>query len=238
MEPAVDERLRLDTIAAASTYGHGANEAMVRYSARVFARHWRGPGCLELGPAEGIMTGILARAFDDLTVVDGAATFCDELARRHPGATVVCSLFETFEPARTFDTILMGHVLEHVDDPRRILARARDWLAEDGVLIAAVPNARSLHREAAVIMGLLPDVHAFSPADHAHGHRRVYDAELLATDVTGAGLTIGQLGGYWLKPVSNAQLEASWTEGMLDAFMQLGERHPEIAAELYVVAHR
>ena len=51
-----------------------------------------------------------------------------------------------------------------------------------------------------------------------------------------AGLAIEKSGGYWLKPLSNRQIEATWTPQMLDAFMQLGERYPDIAAEIYVVA--
>jgi hypothetical protein len=43
-------------------------------------------------------------------------------------------------------------------------------------------------------------------------------------------------GGYWLKPLSNAQLEAHWTPEMLEAYMQVGERYPDIAAEIYVIA--
>ena len=43
-------------------------------------------------------------------------------------------------------------------------------------------------------------------------------------------------GGYWLKPLSNAQLDRDWTPEMLDAFMALGERYPDVAAEIYVVA--
>ena len=39
-----------------------------------------------------------------------------------------------------------------------------------------------------------------------------------------------------MKPLSNGQLEAQWTAPMIDAFMQLGERYPDIAAEIYVIA--
>jgi hypothetical protein len=48
--------------------------------------------------------------------------------------------------------------------------------------------------------------------------------------------SIQVFGGYWLKPLSNAQLEAHWTPEMLEAYMQVGERYPDIAAEIYVIA--
>jgi len=72
--------------------------------------------------------------------------------------------------------------------------------------------------------------------DRHHGHRRVYDPESLRADVHAAGLRIRVFGGFWLKPVSNAQIEETWSDAMLDSFFALGERHPDIAAEIYVVA--
>ena len=42
---------------------------------------------------------------------------------------------------RRFDAILFGDVLEHLADPSEALVRVRPWLAEDGVLVASVPNA-------------------------------------------------------------------------------------------------
>jgi 2-polyprenyl-3-methyl-5-hydroxy-6-metoxy-1,4-benzoquinol methylase len=227
---------RLASIAADSWYARGANAATVLYSARVFERFWRGTRCLEMGPAEGLMTPILAGAFAELTVVEGAFAFVEDLRRRFPGVEVIHSLFEEYEPAGRFDTIVLGHVLEHVEDPRDILARAGSWLADGGRICAAVPNARSIHRQAAVTMGLLPDEHALNDTDRHHGHRRVFDPETLRDAVRGAGLRVHHLGGYWLKPVSNGQIEATWTAEMLEAFMALGERHPDIAAEIYVIA--
>jgi len=229
------ERSRLAAIAADSWYAKGVYAAAARHCTEVFARHWRGTRCLELGPAEGLMTEALAAAFPSLTLVDGAERFCLDLRARFPSATVVCSIFEEFEPAHPFDTIVLGHVLEHVEDPRLILTRARAWLAADGVLCAAVPNAQSLHRQAAVLMGLLETEYSLNETDFHHGHRRVYDPETLRADVTAAGFTIRAQGGYWIKPLSNAQIEATWTADMLAAFMRLGERYPDVAGEIYVI---
>ena len=230
------ERADLDRLAADSWYAKGANAAMVRHCARIWGRLWRGSSCLEMGSAEGPMTAALAQAFPDLTIVEGSEAFCSELRQRFPDASVVCSLFEEFCPKRRFDTIVMGHVLEHVADPRALLRAARDWLVEGGLVFAAVPNARSLHRQAAVLMGLLEEEHVLNDTDRHQGHRRVYDPESLRADFLAAGHRIEVFGGYWLKPLSNAQIDADWSAEMLDAFMRLGERYPDIAAEIYVTA--
>ncbi len=233
-----DEQQALDAIASDSWYAEGANAALAQYGARVFSRFWRGRSCLELGPAEGQMTPLLLDAFERVVLVEGSAVFAEALKNRFADAVVVHALFEDFAPEEQFDTIVIGNVLEHVDEPRALLAAARDWLAPDGRLLASVPNAHSIHRQAAVLLGLLDDEHAFSEADVHHGHRRVYDPDSLRADVLGAGLSIEVFGGYWLKPLSNAQIEESWSDELLDAYMTVGERYPDIAAQLYVVATR
>ncbi|HET6795257.1 MAG TPA: class I SAM-dependent methyltransferase [Acidimicrobiales bacterium] len=225
-------------IAEDSWYAQGANAATIRHCAEVWRRFWHGGTVLELGPAEGIMTDTLVEHFDAVTVVDGSESFCAKLRERYPQISVVHSLFEDYSPDRQFGTIVLGHVLEHVDDPRELLSRVGGWLTPDGAIYAAVPNARSIHRQAAVIMGSLGSIYDLNDTDRHHGHRRVYDPESLQADFRGAGLRIDVFGGYWLKPVSNGQIERDWTPEMLEAFMQLGERYPDIAGEIYVVARR
>jgi len=234
---AMDKELcRLEGIAKDSWYGRGVSRRMVEYSFRVMRRHLQ-PGCtLELGPAEGIMTDLLAPICQQLTLVEGAKTFCEDLRRRFPQARVEHCLIEEFSPAQTYNNIVLGHVLEHVEDPVTTLQKAGSWLRPTGRVLAAVPNSRSLHRQAAVLMGLLVDEQSLNETDVHHGHRRVFSPESFREIFVRAGLSVETFGGYWLKPVSNAQLEQSWTGDMIDAYMQLGERYPEIAAEIYAVA--
>ncbi|HHH44289.1 MAG TPA: class I SAM-dependent methyltransferase [Gammaproteobacteria bacterium] len=230
------EQVRLDTIALDPKYAEGPNESMVEYSFEVFSRYLEDGPTLEMGPAEGVMTRHLVEAGYPLTVVEASGRFCNDLKARHPGIHVVQSLFETFSPAQKFTNIILGHVLEHVENPAAILARVKEWLAEDGRILAAVPNSRSLHRQVGVLLGQLPIESALNEADLQHGHRRVYDPESFRHEFMVAGLDIRVFGGYWLKPVSNAQIEEHWTREMISAFMQLGERYPDIAAEIYVIA--
>jgi trans-aconitate methyltransferase len=234
--PAAIESLRLDGIAEDSWYSKGLNTRTVEYCGSIFSRFWNGRRCLEMGPAEGVMTAQLYRAFPELTLVEGAAAFCPDLRTWFPNATVIHSLFEDFSPAADYDTIVLGHVLEHVSHPTEVLRKAGTWLAPGGVICCAVPNARSLHRQAAVLMGILETEHSLNLTDVHHGHRRVYDPETFRAEFREAGLAIDVSGGYWLKPLSNNQMEGAWTEDMLDSFMRLGERYPDIAAEIYMIA--
>ncbi|TFW06309.1 class I SAM-dependent methyltransferase [Oxalobacteraceae bacterium OM1] len=232
-----DEKARLESISNQSLYAAGPSSAMVRYSFTVASRYLKGNSILEMGPAEGVMTELLAKIGMDLTVVEGSGSFCESLRSRFPKAKVFHSLFEDFQSEERFDNILLGHVLEHVQDPVAILRKVKGLLKPGtGRIFAAVPNARSLHRQAAVIMGMLPQEDALNEMDIHHGHRRVFNPESFRSCFCQAALDIEFFGGYWMKPVSNKQIEEHWTPEMLDAFMKLGERYPDIAAEIYVVA--
>ncbi len=232
-----NELSHLEGIASDSWYCRGVNRDTILHCFSIFKRHLLAPGSiLEMGPAEGVMSELLAPLTDDFHLVEGASAFCDSLRKRFPKAKVFHSLFEDFSPSQKYDNIVLGHVLEHVDDPAAILKVAKTWLSGKGRILAAVPNSRSLHRQAAVIMGLLPFEEGLNEADIHHGHRRVFNPETFRHAFTSAGLRVDVFGGYWMKPVSNSQIESSWTPEMLSAFMQLGERYPDIAGEIYVIA--
>lgn len=232
----MSERNRLEKISASVSYDQGIMHRVTQYSGAVLRRHMVDGGVLELGPAEGVMTDILFPEYPDYTVVDGAKIFVDELLKRHDSIKGIVSLFEDYKPKRKYENIILGHVLEHVAYPVEILRLVASWLVPDGVIIAAVPNCNSLHRQAAVKMGLLKTTNELNSQDIANGHRRVYSLDELIQDFEDAGLVVAKSGGYFLKPVSNGQIDRDWNEGMLDAFLRLGEDYPDIAGEIYVVA--
>jgi 2-polyprenyl-3-methyl-5-hydroxy-6-metoxy-1,4-benzoquinol methylase len=226
----------LDVLAKNIDYGGGVNRIEVIKSAEIFLE-WARPGSmLEMGPAEGYATAMLAARHPDLTCVEGSEALASKLRERFPEVSVVTSLFETYEPGRTFDTIVLGHVLEHVENPVEVLTRASSWLAPGGRVIAATPNANSLHRQVGVELGIIEVETQLDVGDIRIGHRRVFDLRSLRHAVRGAGLRVLHSGGYWLKPLSNAQIEATWSDELIDVYMNLGSRYPEIASDIYVVA--
>lgn len=231
-----NETARLNSVAENSVYHLGANAQSICYGAQIVLRNLIPGNILEMGPAEGVMTEFLIKSGNAVTVLEGSDIFCKLLAEKFPSIAIENSLFEEYRPKQKFNNIILGHVLEHVDDPVAILKLAATWLAKDGVIFGAVPNAHSLHRQAAVMMGLLPTEDALNDMDRHHGHRRVFNLTNFKEVFVQAGLRIKASGGYWLKPISSKQIEDTWTPAMLQAFMQLGERYPDIAGEIYVLA--
>ena len=235
-----EEKKRVQEHSASMHYGSGVMHYTTQYCGEIFRQNMVSDGSvLELGPAEGDMTDILYPVFStDYTVVDGADEFVTEIKNRYQNIKGEACLFEDFRPEGGYDNIVLGHVLEHVIDPVDILKRCRTWLNGDGRILAAVPNSESLHRQAAVLMGMLSNTKQLNKTDEKNGHRRVYDLNTLKKDFNEAGLRIIKTGGYWLKPLSNGQIDATWNHDMVNAFLKLGEKYPEIAGEIYIVAGR
>src|SRR3984885_5781642 len=137
------EKVRLESISNISLYCAGVNSATIKYSFKIARRHMVGDSILELGPAEGVMTELLAATGKKLTLVEGSALFCETLRHRFPDANTVNALFEEFQSNELFDNIILGHVLEHVEDAVGVLSRAKKWLKpHEGRLFPAQPTPR------------------------------------------------------------------------------------------------
>lgn len=235
----MDEKHRLQDIASRINYSSGMNGVMIEYGARL-ARQWFRPGrVLELGPADGLSTSILSIDVEEYEVVEASAEYCAQLSTRVPHVRIHHCLFEDFSPANQYDTLVLSHVLEHVEDPGGILALATQWLTPGGHLIAATPNGQSLHRQLGVLADLMNDVTDLNDADRSIGHRRVFTPESLRALVAQElGLEEIHFGGYYMKSFSNSQIEAVTDSTIREALMKLGEMYPEIAGDIYIVARR
>ena len=87
-----DEKDKLQEISQASLYSAGVMPVAIRYCFRILQRHLRGDRVLEMGPAEGVMTELLASTGKSVTVVEGSALFCESLRQRFPQVKLSCSL--------------------------------------------------------------------------------------------------------------------------------------------------
>lgn len=232
----MSESKRLESLSYTAQYSRGIMVRATKHCAKIFKENMVPGSVLEVGPAEGIMTDFLYPHFNDYSIIDGASTFVEKISHRYPLINAKVGLIEDLDEDLSYDNIILGHVLEHVISPVDVLKSVSMHLKKGGRVLCAVPNAKSLHRSAAVIMNLLNTNYELNETDKKNGHRRVYDFELLKNDFQFASLVILKGGGYWLKALSNNQIENFYTPEMIDAFMIMGESFPEIAGEIYIVA--
>jgi SAM-dependent methyltransferase len=207
---------------------------LANYGFQTLKPFFRGKLGLELGPASGFMTKFLVNEFETLHIVEGSLELLNQIPY-YPNVTKHHSYFEDYQTSLKYDTIIMSHVLEHISNPALVLGKIYNWLASDGVFIVAVPNAKSIHRLVAVQMGLLNNEYELNERDHHFGHYRVYDQEILKDQISSAGFKIVDTGGYFLKPLTNNQIENNWTQEMIEGFYRAGKYFQDHCAEIFVV---
>lgn len=198
----------------------------------------RGPKVLEMSYNDRGWTDALLEKGFDLTVIEGAA-YNVEYARAKYGdrLNIIHTLFEEFEPAERFDTIVMSCIIEHVIDPGLVLGRAASWLSDDGVIVLLVPNKLSLHRRVGLRCGLLESMEQLSEQDLAVGHRRLYTVESLTEEIAKAGLQTPDIEGIFLKPLSSSQM-MDWPDSLLNAFDEMALELRDYAAYLFAPCYK
>ncbi len=196
-----------------------------------------------MGYGDGWMVEYFKDKFSRLIVIEGSESLFDSAVRKYRDYPhIVChhSYFESFNLSKEdrVDVVLGNHVLEHVDDPVKVLVRSKSWLKETGYAVFGVPNADSLHRRIGVNLKMLKTRYDLNDQDKLVGHQRVYDQESLMRDVVSAGYEIIEIGGFNLKLVSQKQME-DWSQELIRAIFEISrECPPDICSNLYIVCKK
>lgn len=211
------------------------------YPKRILARlgdQSRG-SLLELGIGHGYTTALFNDYFARHVVIDGSPVVIRQFNDNYSfdSLEIVESYFEDFETDETFDVLLMGFVLEHVEDPELILARYRKFLKPEGRLFIAVPNAKSLNRRLGLAMGKIDDIYSLNQNDLALGHKRNYCLDTLKESIHRAGYVCVWEEGIYLKPLplGYMQLMPEFDEN-LQAMLEVGVDFPQLCVGLLVEA--
>lgn len=231
----MEERELLDNVAAWYQQ-EGFEGRMNSASGERLIEHVEGATCLEIGCAMGMVTSRLSRRCERVVVVEPTSAYAEVVAGMGlPNVTVVQQLAEDFQTDDRFDTIVLSHILEHVQNPDGLLRHCARLLEPGGVILVVVPNAGSLHRRIGVLMNVLDHETELTESDLAIGHRRVYNPTTLRADISAGGLTVQRLTGHFTKPLSNSQMDALPAAAQ-EAFLNLGDQlAPELASELLAV---
>jgi 2-polyprenyl-3-methyl-5-hydroxy-6-metoxy-1,4-benzoquinol methylase len=201
---------------------------------------------LELGSFKGEFTKRYMPFFDDITCVE-ASDVAVAAAKKAAGDKIKIhtSLFEDVELPEKYDNIVMTHVLEHVDDPVKVLKRVNDeWLADKGRFFLVCPNANAPSRRIAVKMGLISHNSAVTDAERAHGHHITYTLDTLERDAKAAGLKVVNRTGIFFKALANFQWDKILeTDGIIsDEYLQgcyeLGQEYPDLCASIFLLCEK
>lgn len=220
-------------------------DVMHPYMIRSFEPFFKAGSFLELGSFKGDFTKRFLQHFDDVTCVEASGEAI-AVARQKVGDKVqfVHSLFETVQLPKRYDNIVLTHVLEHIDDPVRVLKRINDeWLADGGHLFLVCPNANAPSRQIAVKMGLISHNAAVTPAEAEHGHRCTYTLDTLERDAVAAGLKVVHRTGIFFKALANFQWDRMLqtdiiSKEYLDGCYKLGQQYPDLCSSIFLMCEK
>jgi 2-polyprenyl-3-methyl-5-hydroxy-6-metoxy-1,4-benzoquinol methylase len=232
--------------AASEKYAYSFDfDVMHPYMIRSFQPFFRSGSLLELGSYKGDFTRRFLTYFKDITCVEASGVAIQEACSRlGDKAQFVHALFEEVTLPRRYDNIVLTHVLEHLDDPVRILRRINDeWLAEGGCLFLVCPNANAPSRQIAVKMGLISHNTAVTSTEAEHGHRRTYTLDSLERDVVIAGLNVVHRSGIFFKAMANFQWDRLLNTDIisseyLEGCYKLGQIYPDLCASIFLVCEK
>ena len=220
-------------------------DVMHPYMIKSFEPFFNKGSLLELGSFKGDFTHRLLPYFNEVTCVE-ASDMAIEDAKIKLGDKVrfVHSIFENVSLSKTYDNIVLTHVLEHLDDPVLVLKRINDeWLAENGRFFLVCPNANAPSRQIAVKMGLISHNAAVTPAEAEHGHRCTYTLDTLERDAVAAGLRVVHRSGIFFKALANFQWDRLLqtdiiSKEYLDGCFKLGQHYPDLCSSIFLMCER
>jgi 2-polyprenyl-3-methyl-5-hydroxy-6-metoxy-1,4-benzoquinol methylase len=199
-----------------------------------------GGAVLELGYIDGLWTDAILAKGCRVDIVEGASSHVEHATNRYAAndnVRVHHTLFQTFRPNREYDVVVAADVVRYLDDPVRFLSGTRQWLVEGGMLIATVPNSRSLHRRIGALMNIQDVPHGFNQRDREVGNLRGYDRYEFRRLLIDAQYEIRELRGCFLKPLASAQME-SWSDELLQAFLSAGDELEDYCWFIYAICVR
>lgn len=208
---------------------------LIVYRYQSVKQYFKGKSCLEIAPAQGVMTKYLAEDFEKMTLVEGSQNLLNQIPD-YPNVQKFCSFIENWNSEDKFDTIIMDHILEHIENPVATLAHIHQFLKPGGVLIIGVPNALSFHRMLGVKMGFLHNEYELNSRDIELGHFRVYDIASLNEHVLQAGFEVMGNDGVYFKLLSNKQIQTTFDQKLKDGCFELGKEFKNHCAEIYCIA--
>ena len=212
---------------------------------RSFEPFFKDGNFLELGSFKGDFTKRFLPYFDDITCVE-ASNEAVALAKTEFGNKIKFenSLFEEVNLPTKYDNIVLTHVLEHIDDPIKVLKRINDeWLSDGGRFFLVCPNANAPSRQIAVKMGLISHNAAVTPAEDEHGHRITYSLDTLERDVTASGLKVVHRSGIFFKAMANFQWDRLLNTDIispeyLEGCYQLGQQYPDLCSSIFLMCEK
>lgn len=220
-------------------------DVMHPYMIKAFEPHFVQGSCLELGSFKGDFTKRLLPYFDYITCVEASSEAINEAQDKiRNDIRWVEGRFEDIKLPTKYDNIIITHVLEHIENPVKLLKRIKDeWLSDKGNLFIVVPNANAPSRQIAVKMGLIEHNTSITPSEKEHGHNITYTLDVLESHAKKAGLDVTTRSGIFFKALANFQWDQLLqtdiiSKEYLDGCYDLGQQYPDLCSSIMLICKK
>jgi 2-polyprenyl-3-methyl-5-hydroxy-6-metoxy-1,4-benzoquinol methylase len=211
------------------------------YPERIISRV-PGGSLLEMGVGHGFCSLRLAGHFKRHIIIEGSGQIIEKFRTEACGIEhieIIQTFFEDFTSEEKFDVILMGFVLEHVEDPNFIVDKFRSFLKPNGSIFITVPNAHALNKRLGYEAGMITDLDTLSEADLALGHKRLFTVDSIRDLAEKNGCRIDMLEGLFLKPIATQQIhDLKLSEEILQAMLKVGVNYPDLCVGILAEVKR
>jgi 2-polyprenyl-3-methyl-5-hydroxy-6-metoxy-1,4-benzoquinol methylase len=210
------------------------NDIMLKYYPKRIISKMKSGSFLELGLGHGYTINEFLKYVDEYTILEGSKAVIENFKTNNlensKKIKIIETYFETYDTEEKYDYIVMGFILEHVENPSIILNQYKKYLNKNGKIFIAVPNAESLHRQIGFNAGLLNDLQSLSESDLLLGHCRYYNVEELKQLASDNNMNICSIEGIFLKPFMTSQLESlNLPSNIIDGMLEMGKKYPELS---------
>lgn len=146
-------------------------------------------------------------------------------------------------PDEEYDFIILSSLLHEVEDPGKVLKLIQPFCNSKTLILAVVPNTRSIHRLLAYKSGLIASIYEDSDKDKLFGRKTHFDINKFQELFRKNGFCVIKTETFFMKFLSDSQLEAMLESGIiskktLTALEKMSEYIPDFGAEIYLEAKK
>jgi 2-polyprenyl-3-methyl-5-hydroxy-6-metoxy-1,4-benzoquinol methylase len=183
--------------------------------------------------------------FDTFTIVEPCDQFFENAvaqSKNNDRVNVVRGLLQDKIKeigSRRYDLILMSSLLHEIPDCESLLRATAQLCDEATIIHLNVPNSKSFHRVLALEMGLIEHLTDRSLTQQQMQQSHTFDLDKLEALANVTGFKAIEMGSFFLKPFTHAQMALLQevgvaTELMLDGLYKLSQYFPEHGSEIYM----
>ena len=189
--------------------------------------------------------------FEEYTIIEpGTKPFRSIVERfsSNPTITIFNQFFESWvetSDKNCYDFIILNGVLHEVRDGGLLLKLVEKIMSDNTIIYINVPNANSMHRLIGVASGFIKGVTEKTERNLALEQTEIYSQSSLRALVYNSieGAFISQIGTFFLKPFTHAQMQECVKTGIinekvLDGLFSVSHEFPEFGAELYCLVKK